>query len=78
MRDDGGWHLDKRVNVSHLSATICLVAGLFAWGSTIETRVALVEQNQTNTADRVSEDLAEIKETLKEFRDEFRELRRER
>ena len=38
------WHLDKRLNVSHLLTTVVLVAGLFTWGSGIEKNI---ERNAT-------------------------------
>lgn len=39
-----GWHLDKRLNISHLLMTITIVVGLFAWGSAIDRRVAILEE----------------------------------
>lgn len=39
-----GWHLDKRLNISHLLMTVTIVVGLFAWGSAIDRRVAILEE----------------------------------
>jgi hypothetical protein len=52
---DNSWHLDKRLNVSHLVATATLIAGLFMWSGKIDTRIALVEQSQSQaqTAQRL-------------------------
>lgn len=49
---DNTWHLDKRINVSHLVATVLLFAGLMAWGSRVDTRLAVLE-----TQDAVLDDL---------------------
>lgn len=74
---DSRWHLDKRLNVGHLITTAMLFAGLFAWGSDVNTRLALVERDQSTLTRQVSEDLTELKEVLKEMRAEIREFRNE-
>jgi len=38
-----GWHVDKRVSVSHLLATATLAVGLIQWGSAIELRMSQLE-----------------------------------
>lgn len=47
------WHMDKRVNVTHLLATIGLAASVFWWGAKLEERVALMEMRQRAVLDRV-------------------------
>lgn len=42
-KESEGWHVDKRVSVSHLLATATLAAGLVQWGTAIDSRVALLE-----------------------------------
>ena len=42
-RTDTAWHLDKKVNLSHIVVTLTLAAAIFTWGSKLEQRVALVE-----------------------------------
>ena len=42
------WSVDKRVNLSHLIATISMVAALFVWGNKIDQRVTTLEANIQN------------------------------
>lgn len=75
-RDDGAWHLDKKVNISHIIATLMLAAAIFTWGSEIEQRIALVEasaarQEQVDVAQN-----AEARRYTAEMRDDIRELSR--
>ena len=50
------WHLDKRLNVGHILTTFTVAAGLFVWGSTIETRVTVLEE-KTVHQQKVGEDI---------------------
>lgn len=77
------WHLDRRVNVGHLIATLMLAASVFAWGSAIDKRVAVVEaavvQNEKDNQrqDAALKDSATlIREDLRGLREEIRELGR--
>jgi Tfp pilus assembly protein PilO len=74
---DGAWHLDKRVNVSHIVATLALALSAFAWGSAIDRRVAVIEtQISQAKEDNVRQDQNSA-EALRMMRDEMRELRNE-
>ncbi len=42
------WSVDKRVNLSHLAATISMIAALFVWGNKIDQRVTTLEANIQN------------------------------
>ena len=44
------WHLDKRVNVTHLLATVTLAASMFAWAASIDRRLSLTEQSLINVS----------------------------
>lgn len=53
-----GWHLDRRVNLSHLAATVSLAAAVLTWSARMDTRVSILESDskrqdeiltQTNT-----------------------------
>lgn len=61
------WHLDKRLNVGHILTTISAVAAAFAWGSTIESRLAVLEL-QTRNSEAAQ---AEIKEEIVRTRQSF-------
>lgn len=71
------WHLDKRVNLSHIFATLALAAGMFSWGSAVDKRVAVLEthQQQIDKENQRQDDTAN--ETLRLLRDEVREMRGE-
>lgn len=58
------WHLDKRLNVSHIVATITIVGGLFIWGSRLEERISLIERTNQIMEKRYDQDISEIKATL--------------
>lgn len=63
--DDKHWHLDKRINISHIAGTIGLLVSVMIWGSSVETRLALGEQgDEQQTA------------LLQDIKDEQKELNR--
>ena len=37
---DKAWHLDKRISISHIIATLTVATGALWWGATVETRLA--------------------------------------
>lgn len=41
-----GWHVDKRVSISHLLTTAVLAVGLVQWGAAIDGRVQRLEERQ--------------------------------
>lgn len=46
LREGEHWSLDKRLNVTHLVATVGIMVALFTWAGKIDTRTSLVEQAQ--------------------------------
>ena len=42
------WHLDKKLNISHLIATAGIMTSLFVWGGKMDTRISLIEQQQAS------------------------------
>lgn len=71
------WHIDKRVNVGHLITTLMLAASVFAWGSAIDRRVAIVEASVVqNEKDNARQDVA-LKESATLIRDDLRMLKEE-
>lgn len=70
-----GFHLDKKVSITHIISTIVILIGLFQWGGKVETRLSLLEQQQANIQEQFSDDLDEIKDTLKDLRSELRRIR---
>lgn len=58
------WHLDKRLNISHLVATFLIVVGLFSWGAKLEERIAIIERTNAITHEQSVRDLNDIKAAL--------------
>lgn len=63
-REHHGWHLDKRLNVGHILTTLSIVLGAFVWGSTMEKRIALLEQAGELKAEQYKADMSMIRESL--------------
>jgi hypothetical protein len=73
---DGAWHLDKKVNLSHIVATLMLAAAIFTWGSKIEQRIALVESASQRQASIDQAQDQEFRRSVVEMREDIRELSR--
>lgn len=73
---DSAWHLDKKVNLSHIVATLTLAAAIFTWGSKIEQRIALVEASSTRQAQVDQAQDQEFRRSVVEMREDIRELSR--
>ena len=43
-RDSPYWSLDMRINVGHLLTTAVMAASVFAWGNSMDRRVAVLEE----------------------------------
>lgn len=73
---DTAWHLDKKVNISHILATLTLAGAIFTWGSKIEQRIALVEASavRQQAVDQAQDQ--EFRSSLVEMREDIRELSR--
>jgi C4-dicarboxylate-specific signal transduction histidine kinase len=48
------WALDKRINISHIAATLMMVVGLVLWGAEMQERVAVVEAAQREMQQRIT------------------------
>lgn len=70
------WHLDKKVNISHILATLTLAAAIFTWGSKIEQRVALVEASTARQAQVDQAQDQEFRRYVVEMRENVREMSR--
>lgn len=46
MNARGDWHIDKKVSVTHLLATLSLAASVTWWGMQLQERVARVEERE--------------------------------
>lgn len=78
---DAGWHIDKRLSVSHLITTAALAASLIWWGAGMESRMALIEkdlqvvdQRMEREVERNNEDMRRIAEQLNRIEDRLERL----
>lgn len=71
---DNSWHLDKKVNITHILATLALAASIFAWGSRVEQRVALVEAVNVRQAHVDNVQDQELRRYVVEIRQDIRDL----
>lgn len=63
------WHLEKTINAGHVLTTVTIIASLFVWGSKMDTRVAVLEQQrveQQRTNDQHDQADREIRLAIKE------------
>lgn len=68
--------MDKKVNISHILATLTLAAAIFTWGSKIEQRVALVESSTARQAQVDQAQDQEFRRYVVEMREDVREMSR--
>lgn len=50
------WGIDKRINISHIIATVILAGSLFAWANNVDNRMSVVEANLSHIEDRIDMD----------------------
>jgi len=46
QEDTRHWHLDKRLNIGHITATALIVITMFSWMNKIDTRITTLESSQ--------------------------------
>ena len=68
--------MNKKVNISHILATLTLAAAIFTWGSKIEQRVALVESSTARQAQVDQAQDQEFRRYVVEMREDVREMSR--
>jgi hypothetical protein len=62
ISQDSKWHLDKRVNISHIVATVILAGSIFKWGSGIENRIAVLESQKQQEAEYFQQQLQSLRD----------------
>lgn len=72
-QENNKWHLDKKISLTHMFATISAIGTLVIFGSNLTTRVALIEQalttyinEQKNVDHRQDIERNEIKKQMRE------------
>lgn len=77
IEDYKHWHLDKRVSLSHIGSTLAVLVGLMIWGGTVETRLALGQQErkqQTAILMEIKEEAQETNSKLDEYLEKLYQL----
>ena len=59
---EGQWHLDKKVNVTHMLGTAAIVVSLLSWAGAMDKRVTILETKEQSASQYRLELLASIKE----------------
>ena len=73
-RAEAAWHLDKRVNLGHLAATLTLAVAIISWGSAIDRRLAVSEEKlATMQLDQGRQD-ARLESVVIQLRDDMKEM----
>jgi len=52
-----GWHIDKRLSISHLITTTGLLAGFIWWAAGMESRMALIERDVQGVEVRIDREM---------------------
>ena len=66
-RPDDSWHLKKELNASHILTTATILGGLLLWGSQVETRLEMVENDHNGlvtSITKMSDKVGEIAEDI--------------
>ena len=58
------WHIDKKITIGHIVTTLVVGVSAISYMTTIERRVAVLEEKQQIIREMVSEDLHSIKGQL--------------
>lgn len=73
-RDEAAWHLDKRVNIGHLAATLTLAVAIVGWGAAIDRRLAVSEEKlAAMQLDQGKQD-ARLESVVIQLRDDMKEM----
>lgn len=70
-RAEDSWHLDKKVSVSHIMTTLTMVAGLVAWGISVDSRVTRLEVKEGHMAEQLTSSVMRIEGQLGSLNSKF-------
>ena len=59
-----GWHMDKRLSISHLLTTLAILTGVMVWGMRLESRTAVIEKTVEIQTSTTQQQLTDIKNSL--------------
>ena len=80
-RGNGGWHMSKRLSVSHLFSTLAIAVGFFTYVTGIEQDTVVNKMDIKSLSERVArsdarhgEQFSEIKSMLEKISDRLNDL----
>ena len=76
LRGERSWHLDKRINVGHIMATLTLAAAVMGWGAAMDRRLAVLEEKTAATVIDQKRQDERLESAVSSLRDDIKELLR--
>lgn len=61
-----GWHFEKRINIGDFVAMIPVIAVIFWWATTVETRIAVLQEQYVDTVQNIRDIKSVILENQKD------------
>ena len=71
------WHLDRTLNISHIMTTIAIAGSVFMYATSMDKRVAVLEEKITAQAQANQQAQQDIKTLAGDVKFELRQLRSE-
>lgn len=68
------WHLDKRLNISHMITTAGMLAAAFLWASDVEQRIGENTQSIQHTKELMQVEQKHVKDTVEKIDDKVDKL----
>lgn len=72
--DKDGWHLDKRISVAHILATVSMTAALGSFLWALDNRVTVVEQTQITHEAVLAVEMTGVQEQLRAVRERDKQM----
>ena len=67
----GGWHLRKEITIGQIVTMVTVIIGLITWGTSVESRLLILEKSNKTLEKRLDRDFANIKKTLYRIEDKI-------
>lgn len=71
------WHLDRTLNISHILTTLAIAGSVFMYATSMDKRVAVLEEKITAQAQATQQSQQDIKALAGDVKFELRQLRSE-
>lgn len=60
----GGWRFDKTVSLGHILTAVTIVVPVFWWGSTVESRLSVLESIQETLASQQERNVRDLADRM--------------